>query len=69
MKNIKAEFEARVAAATSDDELNAIVDAAIAQVSRCFDRAQIAAALLNAAMSIADRRGIAKAFGVEIGRA
>jgi hypothetical protein len=66
---IKTDFDTQVAAATSDDELNAIVDAAIAQVSRCFDRAQIAAALLNAALTTADRRAIGRAFGIGMGEA
>ena len=66
--NIKVDFEAKVAAAASESEIDAAVDAAIRAVASNTTTAQIAAALA-AVPSADDRRAIGKIFGVEVARA
>jgi hypothetical protein len=66
---IRSDFEDKVAAAKNGGEIDAIVDATIAQVSRRFDRATIAAVLASTRLTAADRRAIAKAFLIAIGEA
>jgi hypothetical protein len=68
MSNIKTQFEAEIAAATSDAEVDDIVDATVALVSRRYDRFEIAKALA-AVPSAADRRAIAKRFLMMLGEA
>jgi hypothetical protein len=65
---IRARFLSEVAAATSEAEVDAAVDTAIARVSRRYDRFAIAKAIA-AVPSAADRRAIAKAFLMAIGEA
>jgi hypothetical protein len=65
---IRARFLSEVAAATSEAEVDAAVDQAIKAVASNATTAQIAAALASVP-SAADRRGIARAFGIEIGTA
>jgi hypothetical protein len=69
LQKIKVAFDARVRSATSEAEVDAAVDDAIKAVARHASAAQIAAALLNAALSTADRRAISKAFGIGMGEA
>ena len=66
--NIKATFDARIAAAKNGDEIDDIVAETVARVRRCYDRFQIAKAIARVP-SAADRRAIAKAFLMAIGEA